>query len=219
MTAELPTLTAPDDLITELRKLIPNKQLTYGQASTLAKKQANTLRTLIGSKHAAFDLSWLFKRDDLTIELRPEYKMPNHTSGITTRVNGAMVIFLNANEGHLRQRFTLAHELKHALDFDLVDSAYSGLGRGNAKLQADQIEWLCNRFAACLLMPKVWVNRLWSRGLHDPVALAHLFQVSPEAMTIRLRTLGYIGTPQRPADEFFRSDAQDFDATRYPEAA
>jgi hypothetical protein len=205
MTKEQATLSGPDDLFDQLRSLLPSRPLTYGQALTLAERQSGRLRTLLGVKQAAFDLSWLFVRADVSVELRPEYRMPDHTSGITTNIGGELVIFLNATESRLRQRFTLAHELKHVLDFHLLTTTYSKLGRGDAKLQADQIEWLCNRFAATLLMPKTWVNRLWTRGIQDAVALAHVFQVSTEAMQIRLETLGYSGPLTRPpAGVFFR---------------
>jgi Zn-dependent peptidase ImmA (M78 family) len=199
------TLTAPPDLLAQLRAMVPpNRSLTYGQALVLADRQALRARRLLTSKTAALDFSWLFDSGDITVELRPEYKMPDHVSGITTKINGELVIFLNGNDGYPRQRFTLAHEFKHALDFDIVDSNYAKLGRGNTQLHDEQIERICNRFAAALLMPKAWVNRLWSRGITDPMALAGLFQVSTEAMTIRLEQLGYLGFTSRPHPKFFR---------------
>lgn len=204
MTNDLPTLRAPADMLPQLRKLIPQRPLTYGQALTLAERQAGAVRRLLGNKQAALDLSWLFTLEEISVTFRPEYRMPDHTSGLTTRMNDVLTIVMNASEGRLRQRFTLAHELKHVLDFDLVDTTYSKLGRGDAKRQGEQIEWICNRFAACLLMPKVWLNRLWTRGIQDPLALAHVFQVSAEAMAIRLETLGFASAPEPPRDTFFR---------------
>lgn len=170
----------------------------------MAERQATRTRRLLNSRDAALDLSWLLNRPDLTVTFRPEYKMPDSTSGMTTKINEQLVIFLNANEMYLRQRFTLAHEFKHALDFEYAEVVYSKLGSGDAELRANQVEWICNHFAACLLMPKLWVNRLWAKGLQDTMALAGVFKASAEAMKVRLDTLGYFGPTSRPHETFFR---------------
>jgi Zn-dependent peptidase ImmA (M78 family) len=49
---------------------------------------------------------------------------------------------------------------------------------------------MCDYFAACLLMPRMWVKRAWSDGINDQRALAALFDVSVTAMGIRLEQLG-----------------------------
>ena len=47
--------------------------------------------------------------------------------------------------------------------------------------------------AACLLMPKAWVRRLYfDHGLTDLRRLAHRFDVSQTAMRVRLESLGMI---------------------------
>jgi Zn-dependent peptidase ImmA (M78 family) len=66
------------------------------------------------------------------------------------------------------------------------------------------VEWICNHFAACLLMPKLWVNRLWANGIQDPLAMAAVFKASAEAMKVRLDTFGYFGATPRPHETFFR---------------
>lgn len=204
MSDSLRVLTAPPELLIELRQLIPSRPLTYGQARTLAERQATRTRRLLKSRDAALDLSWLLNRPDVTVTFRPEYKMPDNTSGMTTKINEKLVIFMNANEPYLRQRFTLAHEFKHALDFEDAEAIYSKLGSGDAELQTNQVEWICNHFAACLLMPKLWVNRLWANGIQDPLAMAAMFKVSAESMKVRLDTLGYFGPMPRHHKTFFR---------------
>lgn len=204
MSDSLRILTAPPELFIELRQLVPSRPLTYGQARTLAERQATRTRRVLKSRDAALDLSWLLNRPDVTVTFRPEYKMPDNTSGMTTKINEQLVIFMNANELYLRQRFTLAHEFKHALDFEDAETIYSKLGSGDAELRANQVEWICNHFAACLLMPKLWVNRLWANGIQDPLAMAAIFKVSAEAMKVRLDTLGYFGATPRPHETFFR---------------
>lgn len=45
---------------------------------------------------------------------------------------------------------------------------------------------------AWVLMPKIWVKRLWARGVQDVSALAWRFEVSQQAMLIRLQVLGLV---------------------------
>ena len=49
---------------------------------------------------------------------------------------------------------------------------------------------MCDYFAACLLMPRPWVKRLWAQGTQDATVLAATFAVSPAAMNVRLQQLG-----------------------------
>ncbi|MDW8266080.1 MAG: ImmA/IrrE family metallo-endopeptidase, partial [Gemmataceae bacterium] len=84
--------------------------------------------------------------------------------------------------------------------------------------QSDPLEYQANRFASCLLMPREMVKRAWHewRGSMDPIYLADLravvgdfgtdesvlenairplagtFQVSAEAMRIRLEDMGLL---------------------------
>lgn len=89
-----------------------------------------------------------------------------------------------SNETEHRGRFTLAHELKHHLD------AQADVAAAYALLTDRQMESVCNHFAACLLMSKRLVYRLWGEGLRTSEALARAAGVSVQAMTIRLHALG-----------------------------
>ena len=51
---------------------------------------------------------------------------------------------------------------------------------------------MCDYFAACLLMPRPWVKRLWAQGAQDAAVLAATFNVSPAAMNRRLQDLGLV---------------------------
>lgn len=99
-------------------------------------------------------------------------------------------IYVNENDPITRQRFSIAHELGHAV-----------LGHGSSPRRNDvvynkgnylQNESAANRFAATLLMPEVAVRTLVEQKnmlLND---LCTEFDVSQAAMTIRLEELGYI---------------------------
>jgi Zn-dependent peptidase ImmA (M78 family) len=113
---------------------------------------------------------------------------------------------VNKNDSHARRRFTLAHELKHLLDYTSAPVIHKGLGYGDPARQAQQIENICNHFAACLLMPRMWLKRAWFNGIQDVTALAGLFGVSEEAMSKRLTFLGFLDDEPRPLRTYFRRE-------------
>jgi len=99
---------------------------------------------------------------------------------------------LNAEEAMVRQRFSLAHEIKHVLDDGLVDLA-GGLYPATRGYSAEErTERICDRFAAALLMPKVLLRADWSDGLQDIARLAKRYHVSRAAMSVRLSQLSLI---------------------------
>lgn len=99
-------------------------------------------------------------------------------------------IYLSADDHRNRQRFTCAHELGHwmkrlgrANDWAFVDRRDQLSGRGT-----DPSERYANGFAAALLMPAELVQSL-SRHM-TAERMARHFNVSPQAMGVRLTTLG-----------------------------
>jgi Zn-dependent peptidase ImmA (M78 family) len=108
-------------------------------------------------------------------------------SGGAKWIKPRWVILLNSYEPAARQRFSLAHEFKHVLDHPYVHIAYGSLSTPTSR---HALEQLCDYFAACLLMPRPWVKAMWASGLQDIVALARQFEVSPQAMQVRLLQLG-----------------------------
>lgn len=98
----------------------------------------------------------------------------------------AYSIYVNDSHSETRQRFTIAHELAHLMlhqpligDGIADDVLYrSGLSNG--------VEAEANAMAADILMPMERVLPLWrdtDKSLHD---MAGVFNVSPQAMGIRL---------------------------------
>ena len=114
-----------------------------------------------------------------------------------------MQIFVCQNEPHARQRFTLAHEFYHVITFYAADTLYSRLGSGSTKRRHDQIEAVCNHFAANLLMPVAPFKRVWFQT-QDIDLLANLFHVSPEAASTRLDKLGLRDDPLTTTHTYFR---------------
>jgi Zn-dependent peptidase ImmA (M78 family) len=100
------------------------------------------------------------------------------------------VIGVNKNHHPLRQRFSIAHELGHYLlgheghdDESFVDEEFD---------KPIPHEKEANIFAAALLMPKRSVMEDAEKNGLDIKRMARLFQVSEQAMTIRLLELNLI---------------------------
>lgn len=100
------------------------------------------------------------------------------------------VITINMNEAPVRQRFTLAHEIGHLVDRELVaeDDDYSFVDyRKTAADSQDLHEFFANEFAGNLLMP---TEKVWSHYIaHGQFATAKHFGVSLPALRIRLNNI------------------------------
>jgi Zn-dependent peptidase ImmA (M78 family) len=120
------------------------------------------------------------------------------------------VIGVNSQHHRNRQRFTIAHELGHhrlhpndpTVYIDDLMVHFRGEDI-HAPLTATELE--ANTFAASLLMPEDFIKRDFAGkkiDAQDEAAvrqLAHRYQVSVQALTIRLVELGMlIGTLGRP---------------------
>jgi Zn-dependent peptidase ImmA (M78 family) len=106
------------------------------------------------------------------------------------------LIAVNRDDAKTRRRFTLGHEFKHIVDNPYINVLYheDGYARQSAEERAER---MCDYFAACLLMPRPWVKRLWAQGVQDAAVLAATFNVSPAAMDRRLQDLGLIEARKR----------------------
>jgi Zn-dependent peptidase ImmA (M78 family) len=119
--------------------------------------------------------------------------LPGDVSGMLRSTGTGVELYVDTDDSFRRQRFTVAHELGHLVnhrdrgDLDAVSfvDKRSELSRRGTDLD----EIYANEFAACLLMPQALVRSLHRQGLDD-WELARFFDVSPSAMTFRLRNLG-----------------------------
>ena len=114
------------------------------------------------------------------------------------------VIGANRSQHPNRQRFTIAHELGHLLlhsgDDVHVDKSFPVKRRDERSAKGvDVDEMEANLFAAELLMPIKFLEQDLKRVgeldlLHDEkvAQLARLYQVSNQAMAVRLSHLGYL---------------------------
>lgn len=189
-------------IIKELRAIVPHRPLSLGESYTLAEKQADLALQLTDQTFPDVNLGFVLELPKVEVHPTPRFKMDG-LSGLTTFSRGRYVVLINKNDSHARRRFTLAHEVKHLLDYTAAPVIHRSLGYGDPARQAQRIEAICNHFAACLLMPRTWLKRAWTNGVQDVTALAGLFNVSEEAMEKRLKNLGFIDE-SRPLRTYFR---------------
>ena len=178
-------------MINKLQKLVPRRRLHRHEALAIAEQQAQRLRHLLDVTEPAITNEQLRAIPGVLIEDIARLGV----SGATRQVGDVWIILTNRDEASVRQRFTIAHEIKHILD----DKATNQL-RETSPEGAEPIwltERICDYFAACLLMPRIWIKRAWSTTTQDETALAKMFNVSVAAIRIRLQQIGLVDTPQR----------------------
>lgn len=156
----------------------------------------------MGIKNAPVDVEQV--ADYLGIAVRKTPTEDEVSGFIFRQPGGATIIGLNSLHHPNRQRFTLGHEIGHFVlhDHDLEEvhvdkfvlqfrDATSSNGDNSKEIEA-------NRFSAELLMPKAFLESdVQEFGLHDLhddntiKQLAKKYQVSVQAMTTRLTSLGF----------------------------
>ncbi len=160
-----------------LRSVMPRRLLNTQEAELVAELQANRLLELAGMPQPPVPNELITELPRIAVRLDPNLPV----SGCAQWVSGRWLLSINASEPWTRQRFSLAHEFKHVLDHPFVDEVYAG---------DEQAEHLADYFAACLLMPRRYVKRVWGEGMQSLRALSEHFGVSEPAVVRRLQHLG-----------------------------
>lgn len=176
-------------IITTLQKLVPRRHLHRTEALAVAEKQAQKLRAALDIETAAIASDQLRSIPGVLVEEVGGLKV----SGATRQVGDLWIILVNAQEAPVRRRFTIAHEIKHILD----DRAVSHLRKNGGCGPYWLTERICDYFAACLLMPRPHIKRAYTTISQDEATLAKMFDVSLDALRIRLQQIGLTDSPQR----------------------
>jgi Zn-dependent peptidase ImmA (M78 family) len=138
-----------------------------------------------------------------------EQSAPDELSGFVLRdpSKNLVVIGVNAEHHNNRKRFTIGHEVGHYLLHEgerlHIDKRWSGHriklrdGKSSTGTNIDEME--ANLFAAELLMPVPFLDidlgKLATQNLSDDekiLKLAEKYEVSEQALTLRLQYLGCI---------------------------
>ncbi len=106
-------------VVAELRGLAPRRAMSISEARLLAERQAARLLRLSGVTGPPVP--------EQVIECLPRvevhYLERRGLSGTTKWAGGRWVILVNRNDVWGRQRFSLAHEFKHVLDWSKADGS------------------------------------------------------------------------------------------------
>jgi Zn-dependent peptidase ImmA (M78 family) len=165
---------------------------------SLSKRKARELLRSAGIETPPIPVERLAELIQATIRYEP---FEGEMSGMARRGQEQSVIGVNSSHSKTRRRFTIAHEIGHLLlhsdeDFHVDEKFPVWFRTGTASLAIDDREIEANQFAAELLMPSELLQQevqKLSSGLDVDEAIAILaerFEVSPQAMTIRLSSLG-----------------------------
>jgi Zn-dependent peptidase ImmA (M78 family) len=168
---------------------------------TQAKKAALRMLAESDIRHAPVDVLALAESRGIRVVYE---ELEDKVSGMLVQTADETVIGINARHHVNRQRFTLAHELAHYVlhapsPTVYVDGMMVHFRSDSLFPPAKPIEIEANAFAATLLMPPELLRRdLAGRTIdafdESPVRrLAQQYGVSPQALTIRLLELGYMG--------------------------
>lgn len=168
----------------------------------LIKKKVGELLDKNGVRSAPVPIEKVADSAGATIRYRP---LDNDLSGMVQRVDEkTAIIGINSSHADVRKRFSIAHEIGHLVLHDdehlHVDeelrsnvqfrNEYSSLGVDDREIEA-------NQFAAEILMPEQVLLKDVAKLKDDSPevvieALASLYDVSIQSMTIRLTRLGVI---------------------------
>lgn len=155
-----------------LRALIPRCRVDFDDTKEVAERQATRLLELVDTSHDGIQEHHLAALPRLRIvrEALP-------TSGLSYWNGQEWIIGLNQGDTAARQRFTLLHEFKHIVDhYEAVHLYRSDWEREKA----------ADYFAACALMPKPQLKRVFCNVTQHIDQLAIYFGVSQQAIRVRL---------------------------------
>ena len=165
--------------------------------ATKIYKQNFSIETAIWTGQYETDIEYVAKNLGLNVyitNIKDHFQntaYPKDISGFLLKDNDEYAIFVNENDSETRQRFTIAHEIGHYILGHLKNEEYKISYRDELTSKGtDMHEIEANAFAAELLMPEELISFAYRRT-SDTSELADWFNVSTDAIEIRLRNLGF----------------------------
>jgi predicted transcriptional regulator len=170
-----------------LRALVPYRKLSHEEALFYAEQQATVLLKLAHLHEPPVQIEQLVGELGLAAEVRNDPKQEQPGMSRLDQTAKDWVITLSPRLHAADRPFVIAHEVKHILDNGFGKALY---GAVDVMSTAQRKEHVADYFAACLLVPRLWLERYWKQGVRSASELARRFGTSTSHMQQRLEALG-----------------------------
>jgi Zn-dependent peptidase ImmA (M78 family) len=172
-----------------LRALVPYRKLSYEEALFYAEQQASVFLKLTHLHEPPVRIEQLVSELGLAAGIRDDSQQEQPGMSRFDEAAKDWVIALSPRVSAANRSFVIAHEVKHILDNGFGKVLY---GPVDVMSTAQRKEHVADYFAACLLMPRLWLERYWKRGVRSTSELAGKFGTSTSCMQQRLEALGLL---------------------------
>jgi len=177
-----------------LRALVPYRKLTHDEALFYAEQQASVFLKLTHVHEPPVRIEQIVGELGLAAGIRAD---PQQEQSGMSRFDEAAkdwVITLSVGVPAVDRSFVIAHEVKHILDNGFGELLY---GPVDVMSKAQRTEFAADYFATCLIMPRLWLERDWKRGVRSLGELANRFGTSASHLRHRLEALGLLEAEDR----------------------
>lgn len=133
--------------------------------------------------------------NSFNIDVYRDIKMDKDISGAIINENGIYSIYVNGREPEYRRRFTIAHEIAHfLLHREMIEKEFNGnltdTKGSNGIMYRSKLYTMfekdANKLAAEILMPLNKIKELYFNNNYNTSKLAKEFNVSEQAIKIRV---------------------------------
>lgn len=156
-------------------------------ASTLSTAAIAAYAEKVGEHYRIYNPDGRADIEGLVGTLGGTVAVAQDAESLHVRNQGDFTVFVPQTTSARRDRFTVAHELGHYF-LHYVYLRRNDEGRFN-RGGSNMLETQANVFAAALLMPEGAFRRAWTEHDGDEWAVARVFDVSPNAASVRARVL------------------------------
>jgi Zn-dependent peptidase ImmA (M78 family) len=173
-----------------LRALVPYRKLNHAEALFFAEQQAAVLLQLVQVFEPPVDVEQIALDACIVAAIQDDPDQQNSGKASFNQTTGSWLITLNPEGRAAGSAFVIAHEMKHIMDNGFGELLYRPVDFMATEYRR---EHAANYFAACLTMPRPWLERCWKKGECNATELSQHFNVPAGSMQFRLEALGMIG--------------------------
>jgi|SRR5271166_5873211 len=174
-----------------LRALVPYRKLNHAEALFFAEQQAAVLLQLVQVFEPPVDVEQIALDAGIVGAIRDDPLQRKRGKSSFNQTSDSWLITLSPQGRSDSGEFVVAHEVKHILDNGFGELLYRPVDFMATEYRR---EHAANYFAACLTMPRPWLERFWQKGGCNATELSQHFNVPAGCMQFRLEALGMIRT-------------------------